>query len=463
MLLAAPIAGACAASAAEQTPMTLQEAIAAALRQSPQARSARYAREAAKSQADHQRPGIRPTLDVSASETLQGPEVTFPGPGGTEATFLQERYARLDLTLVQPIYKPGLEAAKEMYNARVGVAESDYRKGLVDVALAVNRAYLDVLHAENGIKLAQDGLDAALRYRALVQKQVSAGLGRPVDAQLVEAQVAEAQEGLSQALSALALARMAFNRAIGAPLEAPVTLVPVSRLPNVPESPDSAVVVALHNRPELTGLEQNLRVANAGISLAHTQSQPALDVRAEYSEQTPSALIHEHYYAALLEVRWSILDAGKSVLDEREARANHLRVEADLQSTREAIRLDVMQAWQRMREAQGRIGLSQKQIDGLKAALAVAERAYEVGRGTLTDVHDSQRELRAAQMRELQAEYDLHSANTEFIYAQGVGLADLKMFFPAPLPRKLESEMQKTHTGAPASGPRNEPAAEAKP
>jgi outer membrane protein len=375
---------------------------------------------------------------------------------------MQERSARLDLTIVQPIYKPGLEAAKERYNAQVGVIDASYRKDLVDVALAVNRAYLEVLHAENGVRLAQDGVDAAQRYRALVQRQIAAGLARPVDMPLVESQVAEAKEGLSQASSGLTLARMSFNQAIGISLNAPVALVPVTRLPDVPESVESAVIVALHNRPELTGLEQNLRVANAGISLAHTQAQPALDVRAEYAEQTPSALLHEHYYGAILEVHWSILDAGKSVLDEREARANHLRVEAELEATRQAIRLDVMQAWQRMKEARSRISLASTQMDGLKAALAVAERAYEVGRGSLTDVQSAQRELRTAQARQLQAEYDLHAANSEFTYAQGVGLADLKLFLPALL-RRHEAQNVGPDAGAAAAGAAHQPAEENRP
>src|SRR5581483_9719430 len=249
-------------------PLTLAESVETALRQSPQARAARFAWEAAQTQADREKPVARPTLNATASGTLQGPRVTFPRPDETEAVVLPERVARLDLTLEQVVYRPGLGAARQRYAAQSYAAALDYRKALADLALSVRKAYLDVLRAESGVRTAQDGLAAAQRYQALVQRQIAAGFAKPVDAETV----------VTQAEGGLALARLAFNRALGRPLSTPVSLEPVAALPVVPEAPEAAIAAALRNRLELVSLEQNLVAARAGVSLARVQSQPAWSV-----------------------------------------------------------------------------------------------------------------------------------------------------------------------------------------
>ncbi|HZT42650.1 MAG TPA: TolC family protein [Chthonomonadaceae bacterium] len=402
--------------------MTLAESIAEALQHSPQARAARFAREAAQAEADRDRPVARPTVTATASGTVQGPRVLFPRPEAPPATVLPEGVGWLDLVVEQPLYRAGAGAARRRYAALSLAAEIDYRKTLADLAQTVRKAYLDVLRAESGVRAAQDGLAAAQQLQQLVQRRIEAGQAKPVDAETAQAQVAEAQAGLTQAEGELALARLAFNRALGRPLAAPVNVAPLENAPAVPASPDAAVAAALKGRPELALLEQNLRAARAGVALARAEGQPALNLRGEVAEQTPRAFIHEHYAAATLEMRWPILDGDKTREDTREANAEARRLEALLEDARQGIALEVTQAWQSMRAAQDRIALAQAQQRGAEATETVAEKAYEVGRGTILDVEAAQREVRAARERALQATYDLLQAAADFDHAQGVEL-----------------------------------------
>jgi outer membrane protein TolC len=75
-----------------------------------------------------------------------------------------------------------------------------------------------------------------------------------------------------------------------------------------------------------------------------------------------------------------------------------------------------------MREARDGITLSRVQREGAEAAQTVAEKAYEVGRGTAIEVQAAQRETRAARGAEIRALYDLQTAAAEFLYAQGEAL-----------------------------------------
>jgi outer membrane protein TolC len=207
---------------------------------------------------------------------------------------------------------------------------------------------------------------------------------------------------------------------LGRALTVGVVLEPLPPAPpKAPDSPEEAIAAAWQHRPELRLLEENLRGAQAGISLAKSQTQPALNLRGQISEQTPSAFVREHYAAATLELRWSLLDGGKARLDTQEARAQASRIEALHEDARQGIALEVTQFWQQMRDAQEKIGLARTQREGLEATAAVAEKAYEVGRGTAIEVQAAQREVRSARAREVQALYDLHAASADFAHAQG--------------------------------------------
>ncbi|MCS6775692.1 MAG: TolC family protein [Chloroherpetonaceae bacterium] len=405
---------------AESPVLTLEQSIALALQQNPQQRAARFARDAAQAQIDREKPVFRPTITAVASGTFQGSRVTFPRPDGPEATFLPEEFYQLHLTVEQPLYRPGLRAARQRYTAQTQALSFDLARARAELARTVRKAYLDVLRAEAAVRTAQEGLDFAERYRVLVNRQIEAGIARPVDAQAAAAQVAEARAGLTQAQSGLHIARMNFNREIGSPLPAPVALQPIDPLPSLTEPTEDAIATALRTRPELCQLEHSLVAAKAGVSLARTQSHPALHARGQFIEQTRTALLPQTYAAATLEVRWPLHDGGRARSDTLAAQAQVSRLEALLEEARQGVTLEIRVAWERVREARDRIALAREQVNAAKAALIVAEKAYEVGRGTLIEVQRTHREVRIAEGREQQAHFDLLAAETDYLYALGL-------------------------------------------
>ena len=393
-----------------------------ALQGSPAARAARYARDAARVEGERYRPAMRPTLDAVVMGALQGPRVQLPLPGDPDPTVVPETAGRVSLVIEQPLYHSGMGAARQRYTAELSVAEQEYRRALSEVALTAQKAYLDVLRAESGLRDAQEGLVAARTSEQVVQRQITAGMAKPVDARTASAQTAEAESAVEGAQGGLKLARLALNRALGRALDAPVVLEPIPTLPSVPERPDAAVALARVQRPEIVSLRASLQSARAGVSLARTQSQPTLTLRGEVSEQTPTALLSEHYAAATLTLRWPLLDAGKTRLDTQSAQAQTLRLEALLEEAEQGVALEVNQAWQRMQDARTQIDLAHAQEAGLEATAAVAEKAYAVGQGTLPEAQEARRQLDAARERERRATYDLHTAAADFVHAQGATL-----------------------------------------
>jgi outer membrane protein TolC len=233
------------------------------------------------------------------------------------------------------------------------------------------------------------------------------------------AQVAEAREGMGRADGELSLARYGFNRALGRPLNAPAILESALPLPIAPQTPDAALAVAGRERPELLILKEQLLAAKAGAELASSESRPTLSVRGEVNEQTPTAFTREHYAAVSLQMRWPILDGDRAKIDTTQARAEARRVETLLEDARLGIMLEVLRAWQKMCDARTAIDSAAVRVHAYQVTETVAEKAYEVGRGTVIEVQSARRELNDARERLRRATYDLYAADAEFDHAQG--------------------------------------------
>lgn len=409
-----------------EAPLSVADAVRIARENSPRLRVARFESQVAQIQTDREKPVALPTLIARAESTLQGPRVTFPRAGSTDATVLPEQYGKIELTLEQLLYRPGLSAARERYQAQSRANAWEERRTENDVILEVRRAYFQLLTAQAMAEVARGGVELAQKHLRLIHDMQEAGLASARDVKAAEADLAQAEQGFLKAETGIALARGNLNRLLGRDPSAPTETAPPPPLPTVPESATPGIALALAQRPEIRRLEESLRAARAGVSLARTQAGPALSARAIAAQQTPSAFVNEHYLAASLVLTWSPFDAGKTQADVGEAQARVGQLEALLEETKLGIRLEVEKAWLSMQEAQARIHVAQRQVAAAEAALEISELRYQARAATQLEVANTRLEVGRARGNLAEAMGDLHIAAAEYAHATGIDVASDK-------------------------------------
>ncbi len=406
--------------------LTLEESVALAKLHSPAAASVRSTRDAALISAERDRPSSSPTLNLIAGGSQQGTRVTFPRPDGSAATVLPEQTGRVSLIFEQPLYHAGLKQASSRFAVEQQLPGLEYQRDIAALVLSVKKAYIDFLRTESGVQIASKQVDGASQYHLLALKQIDAGLAKPVDAETSNASLLEAKAGLVLARDSLQSASLNFNRLLGRELETKVELVPFSGLPAISTSPREAVAAAMHDRPEIISTQKNLDSAKAGLQLAKLGSTPSLHFRGELTRQTDTALLPANHYAATIEMRWPLLDAGKTRQDTREAQAGIVRLEAALEEAKQNIAMEVTRAWVHLRSTFERYDLIRQQTGGAAATEIVAEKAYEVGRGTFLELQSANRQVQLAKESENQALYEVWEAKIEFDSASGADSKDLQ-------------------------------------
>ncbi len=404
--------------------LAVEDAVRAALANSPRLRAARFQAEATQAQTDRDRPVARPTVTAQAQGTLQGPRVTFPRAGDGDATVLPERYGKLELDVDQPLFHAGMGAARERFGAQTKATEWEEKKAENDLILDVRRAYFQLLTAQEMLQQAQRGVDLARKHRDLARTMLEAGTAMERDVKASDAQLAETEQGVLRAENGAAEARANLNRLLGRDPGAPLEVAPAPPTPSIPDSPDAAVRSALERRPEIRQLEEELRAARAGAFLASTQNQPALSARAVAATQTPSAFVKSDYFAASLVVTWNPFDAGKTRADVREARARALQLEALLEDARLGIRVETEKSWRDMREAAGRLEAAARQVASAESAADVSELRYQARIATQLEVSGALNDVARARAARSQALFDLHAAAAELAHASGADVED---------------------------------------
>ena len=406
-------------TAPAQAQQSASEAVDTAIRNAPAAKAARAAYEATMAGIEQDRPVLKPALTASASGTLQGPGVSLPLTGTTLNSVLPERAGRLDLVFEMPVFRTGGAAARQRYEALRQQAQLDYRKALLDIRAQIQKLFADLARAESGIRTAEAGRDAANRFAELTDHLVRAGSGKPADRDQAAAQLADAEAGVKKAHMGRDLAVMAINQAIGKPITAPSAYAPLTSAMTLPVSPEMGIRMAKAQRLEILTLKVSLLAARAGLSLAKSQTALSVNARGQLTEQTPTALLHEHYAAATVELKIPILDGGKAHSETAEAAARIKQLQALLLQAESGIEMDVRRAYLQWKQAIEDTKAASAAVTAAENALKVAEKAFEVGRLSGAEVFAAQRDARTAREREASALAETVTDALEYSGVQG--------------------------------------------
>ncbi len=411
-----------AAPATEPAPvLTLQEAVALALKQSPTLEAARRERNVGLVNADRARPAFRPEVSATASQVIRTPRVDLPGR--PDEVVLPNSISRLEIGLRQPLYQFGAGGAPgRRASAIAAAAESRYRKSELDLILEVREGYLDVIRAGAYSEVASQGVELArenVRLTALLQER---GFQAEVDGLEARRALLEAESGLLQAENGIELARGNVNRILGRSIDTPFAPASVTEIPDDPGPLNELVRLAASRRPEAQGLRHNMEEAEAGIQLAKALRQPRVNLEAGYALQTPTALVPRSGVTAGLSITLPLFDGALRSFNIREAEERLAQIKSGLRALEDGIALEVQQQRLAMVAARKRLEFANGAIDAARKVHEITMLKLERGHAIQAEVLNARLSLQRALTERATAETDLRLAAVRLDRALGNGV-----------------------------------------
>lgn len=381
--------------------------------------------------------GVQQLLPTGGTYTLGFNNNRTVQTGG--GTFLSPSFgSSLGLGLQQPLLRNfGIDVTRRgIYIARntLGINSEEFRRVLINTAVSVEQAYLDLVYARRFVDVQKEALFLARDQARITQIRINVGASAPLDILQPRVQIATTEGALISAVAQVRDAEDQLRALLNLPpAEWSRPIIPTEAVVYTPMNLDAeaSVTRAFDLRPELR--EARLSTENARIQYRYARNQvlPRLDAILNYGAAgvggtpvsttdpftgQPLNISTTGYPHALGQVlrqdfpSWTVgFQVGVPILNigaRAEARRSELELDRNVAldaQTEQNIALDV-------RSTVRAIDTSAKEIVATRTAREAAEqnldaerKRYENGMTTIFQVLQIQQQLSDARARELQA------------------------------------------------------------
>ena len=316
-------------------------------------------------------------------------------------------------------------------------------EGQIDVAkLGKTNAQEEILRVEQATKYsAIQGYYGLLAYQELqgvyheavdnlqghldnVQAQYNVGTKAKVDVLSSDVSLANAKTTAITADNNVAVAESNLNNILGLPLETKLNLAD-HQLPfdtyNI--SLQEATDYAMKYRPEVLQAAIAVQEAERNIDIADAGNKPTVAITGgnDWADNTfPGIDANKRSWKVAAGVTYNFYDGGATKAKVNQAKQDLLVARETEQKTREAVQLEVKQAYLNIRSAAQKVEEKQTVVDQARENYRIPNIRYQAGVGINLDVLDAQLSLNEAQVNHIQALYDYNVGIAKLEQVMGV-------------------------------------------
>lgn len=422
------------ALATAQHELSLRQAVLIALSQHPQMEAARAAHSAAADRVREARASYWPKLHYQESIARSNNPVFVFGSLLSQHQFTQDRFAidvlnRPDflnnfqsvITAEQLLFDPSRGHHLEAARLNRQLAEQSERLARTRFVAEVARRYYAVLVAEQAQRVANEARRSAEMDLKRAENLREAGLITDADVLSLQVHLAAMREQEIQAAAQLQVAWAALNEALGRPFDERYQLTTELTPLELPEESlleyESA---AETQRPEVLQARLANGLARAQHGIARASRWPQVWARAVFEADR-----QEFYrkggangYVAV-GLRWNLFDGFAREARHSAARWELVAARLTERSTVNRARLEVREAYARLRAATERIAVARASISQAQESQRITANRYEAGLATVTDLLRVETALLESRLRYLQALYEQRLAAITLELASG--------------------------------------------
>jgi outer membrane protein len=404
--------------------LTLQEAVAMAVKNHPQVAESENLASAANQVVTENRSAYYPALNGELTGS-GGNQQGRIGAGALSASRIFDRFSQ-GIVLQQLITDSGRTSnlvASSRFSAQS--AQQNLAATRYDVILAVDQAYYDVLRAEATIRVARQTVAA----RQLVVDQTTAlaqnGLRSEVDVGFAAVSLSEAKLLLIRAQDQAQRAYAQLGRALGSEQAAGYTLVEEPLPQGPPSDADALVHQAMDARPELRSLEYASQAAHRFERAERDLAFPTVTVLGVggaiplISQETLPRVVPNEYAGAAVNVNIPVFNGHLFSARRQEAYYRAIAADQRLRNERQRIARDVRSAWASAYTAYQRLDVTAQLLRQAALAQTLSQGRYNLGLGTIVELTQAQLAQTEAEIENITAKYDYQSENAALQYTLG--------------------------------------------
>ncbi|MCS6775659.1 MAG: TolC family protein [Chloroherpetonaceae bacterium] len=374
--------------------LSVQQAVAIALRDNPQAHAIRAEARAAAADIRFARSQTRPQVSANTYLTYGDMPAVLYSVGGVMPGSLivapSQGLVDQNLTLMVPLYTGDrLRAQVRATQARAQAAMAILRQTEAEIALQVREAYYRALWEAENVRAAQAQREATLAMARVTQALWEAGKGLEASVRRVEAEQAATQRDLTAARNEEAKALLDLRIAMGVRPDVPLSLSEPLVFTPPAKDLNGYLQAAAENRPELQAARLLLTAAGHQLRSARGAQSPQVYGMAMADGFLSNRMGTRGGYNVGVILSLPLLDAGERRAGIDRAEALQARAAADLHRLQLQVETEVRRAWLDVEAAAQNYRAAQEALRAAQVAYDVAALRVENQRGLLVEQLDA--------------------------------------------------------------------------
>jgi outer membrane protein len=383
-----------------QEPLTLSQAVGAALAANPAIAARHAARQEAEQQVPEARAAYFPRVDFAQSWQRGTHPVFVFGSLLSQRQFSEADFAvsqlnnpapltnsRSAFSLEQVVFDGGHAAAAvssaSMAASTARVAERQTRN---DLALAATRAYGQVLRTAAERRAAASAVMAAEEDVRTAEARRDAGTGTEADVLSIRVHLAQMQARAIEAESGERVASVELNRLMNTPLDRDWSLLAPATVDGADAEAAALIANAMQHRPEIEQAAIRHELGRALQRSARSALLPNIALQAGYEWNDGVRASPAGAWIAGASMRVSLFSGGANLARVRAASYGIARAEAERQELEASVRVEVMTAMEHLRAARARQDVGRAAAMQARESHRMIRDRYEAGIAPAADV-----------------------------------------------------------------------------
>jgi len=419
--------------AAGQESLTLRHAIEQALKQNPEAQASRAEIAEAKADLSSARTALLPQFGFTEDISRADDPVYVFGARLRQQQFTQADFAVASLNRPSPAGDfstrisgswqlfDTLRTERQIHGADLMRKSAVSEAGAIDqkIVFGVVAAYQQALFAEREVATAQHEVKTAEALLKSADDHVKAGLAVESDRMSAEVNLAACKQALIAAEGERELAWAALRQAMGAPDFKETPLAPIEAHNLAPGDLEQEVAAALKNRKDLDALGEADEAQSAAVSAAKFNYGPHVNAYGNWENDAASiGEANGSNWVAGVQIGIDLLPLSRRSHLAHE-KAAKVRVDAQLESYRQRVRMEVNQAHIERETARQSMETAQAATVQAAEGLRIVKNRYDAGLATITDLMHAEDAERQSQANYWRAVYGNTMAYAQLLFATG--------------------------------------------
>ena len=415
-------------------PLTLGEAIAAALKHNPQVMAAKHEVEAADCRVTTARSGLLPQLYLSESfNRTNSPLWAFGtklNQGAIEAAdFDPDQLNDPDainnfntaLSLTWNVFDGG-QTWIGWRQAQQGrrAADLSLKRSEQQIVARTARSYVGLLLAVENHEVIVQSLETAQAHLKLIQDRFDSGVSVKSDVLRAQVRIADLEQKRLMAHSHILVAQAMLHAVMGQPDAgriAPAT--PLERFTPLKEDLIQWIDRALEKRPDLKKLDIQKLIADKGVDRTRAAHWPTLALQGSYEINSEDFSESTDNYTVGAMLRMNLYSGQRMSSETAAAKAMVAKIKSLRRGYELKVRVETQRAFYLAQSTWQSIAVARSAVAQAEEGLRIVGNRYGNGLLTIVDLLDAQVALQQTRIQLFRAMHDYKVARIELALAAG--------------------------------------------